>query len=638
MTEADYEKRTKELTGEINVRAYADIREIEKAFGKHMGEMEEILSKAAGEGYTLGDKVAQTELGIGLSFTLVKPETVTYMKGYRDSLKDGGTVIKGEWVPWLEDYGKRTRNEVWKTIDEGIKATESHTKIAARLETVMGRSKSSALRIARTEVARAQTEGTMARMREAGVTRVQWLLGPTPCEVCDSYGGEEYDIDDLPEEIPVHPNCACGLRAIIDPYSDYTDEAENQLRDANFTEKTATADIGEIADELGADFWNVGYIDPRSGELIKALDYRLKELEALKRKIGQLYVQKILDPTVNRIPAITEIGREITDTLRYTVTFKPDEYVSGTAAAVRKLLDTGYEQVKQLNLWETPSAGGQKGIIAVFRAPTGTLLEVQFHTQASYEAMSLGLTLTDADPALATLIRPGGLLPQIHPLLSPLPTEPVDALKWAAQHGLNIKDQQIATNINGDMVYPPRVPMTPKILNEINVTQAEYRNAGVDIKFNITNAKMDDPGFYVPSTGDIYINVEAILDKELNPRGYQLYRINNGGVPFTAGEEKTESTVRHEMAHRLQAILKDADPTAYDDIKNLYLTDAVNYREKTRLAISNYAVIKNEKEYFAEYWTKITMSDYTPGSAPREQEIIAIVNRALKASFKAANT
>jgi SPP1 gp7 family putative phage head morphogenesis protein len=640
-TDAELEKRVKELEGEINTRAYGDSRAIEKAFGKHMGEMEDILSRAAGEGYTLGDKVAQTELGIGLSFHLVKEETVGYMAAYRGSLREGGTTIKGEWVPWLQDYEVRTRNQVWKTIDEGIKEGKSYTKIAKDLEGVMERSRADALRIARTEVSRAQIEGTLARMRDAGVTRVQWLLGPTPCEICDGYGGEEYDIDDLPEEIPVHPNCACGLRAIIDPYADYTEEAESILDDARSLEPYTTSDLRGIAEEIGGDLDDVKYVDPKSGRVIYALDNKIKELESLKKELGRKYVDKILDPSTKTIPTIGDVGKEVTDSLRYTITLEPENYAAGSQSAIDKMVNSGYTLVKETNLWDNPAPGGQKGIVAIFKLKeeVGPMVEVQFHTQASYEAMALGLSLDAPTPTMATLVKPGfdvasTVIKPATTILAP-PTEPQAALAWANDHGVVYIELDKKTFIGGDVLTKPQ-PMPPRMVNEINRVVADYRAADYSEEFDIVNATIDKhPGFYRVSSEEIYLDAARVIRNETN-RDYQTYKIANGGVSFTVGDGKVEATIRHESAHQLFYTLEEVDPDSINRIKTIYQEDMIN-KQLVRHQISNYA-IENSHEYFSEYWTKITMSDYTPGTTKREQDLIKIVNDTLGTTFKAHGT
>ena len=88
--------------------------------------------------------------------------------------------------------------------------------------------------IARSESARAYTEGELLAWEEAGIESKEWLLSPDPCPICqtmadefegkqvplrqpfkkigDVVGGMEIDYADV-DGPPIHPNCHCNMTA-----------------------------------------------------------------------------------------------------------------------------------------------------------------------------------------------------------------------------------------------------------------------------------------------------------------------------------------------------------------------------------------------------------------------------------------
>lgn len=64
--------------------------------------------------------------------------------------------------------------------------------------------------IARTEVSRAVSEGSLTAFEEANVN-VEWITrGPAACEICAPLDGQIFTISEARGKIPAHPNCICG--------------------------------------------------------------------------------------------------------------------------------------------------------------------------------------------------------------------------------------------------------------------------------------------------------------------------------------------------------------------------------------------------------------------------------------------
>jgi hypothetical protein len=107
---------------------------------------------------------------------------------------------------------------------------------------------------------------------------------------------------------------------------------------------------------------------------------RLKGRERLAEKVTkQLAAQPDLTPD--------EAFAGVKDAIRYTFQYAEDKYAVGATADCERLKSEGFEFVDQRNTWEREE---YKGINSWWREPvSGLLLEVQFHTQASYEAKQL---------------------------------------------------------------------------------------------------------------------------------------------------------------------------------------------------------------------------------------------------------
>jgi SPP1 gp7 family putative phage head morphogenesis protein len=90
----------------------------------------------------------------------------------------------------------------------------SDMEIASELEEYAGRLLDSrAETIARTETARAASEGTLRAYSDNGIQWVQWVFDgdveKCPEGICPENDGRIMTIDEAYEEIPAHPNCEC---------------------------------------------------------------------------------------------------------------------------------------------------------------------------------------------------------------------------------------------------------------------------------------------------------------------------------------------------------------------------------------------------------------------------------------------
>jgi hypothetical protein len=110
------------------------------------------------------------------------------------------------------------------------------------------------------------------------------------------------------------------------------------------------------------------------------LDHRLKGRDRLAEKVDN-WMRADAELTYDRAFGMLK------DAIRYTFQYSDAGYSDGVHADIRRLRDAGFELVDSKNSWNEAE---YKGINSRWRVPeNGQLFEVQFHSQASYEAKQL---------------------------------------------------------------------------------------------------------------------------------------------------------------------------------------------------------------------------------------------------------
>ena len=201
-------------------------RAIDAAMDEYQRDIATATRNNAARAHISGDLIAHKQLGMEISFDLVQKEALEYSKDYGELLyREGASVIQGKKIPWLKDRTGQTRENIFKTIRDGLKEGKPVSEIGGKklgkgtiaydLKQIMQTEDSSMVRIARTEVARIQSAGSMTRYIANGVKKFKWLCGGNPCPICAQYCNRIFNINDIPE-IPVHPNCTCDKAPIIE--------------------------------------------------------------------------------------------------------------------------------------------------------------------------------------------------------------------------------------------------------------------------------------------------------------------------------------------------------------------------------------------------------------------------------------
>ena len=201
-------------------------RAIEAAMDEYQRDIATATRNNAARAHIAGDLSAHKLLDIDISFDLIQKEALEYSKPYGELLyREGASVIQGKKIPWLKDRTGQTRENVFKTIRDGLKEGKPVSEIGGKklgkgtiaydLKQIMQTEDSSMVRIARTEVARIQSAGSMTRYKANGIKKFKWLCGGDPCPICAQYCNKIFSTDDIPE-IPVHPNCTCDKAPVIE--------------------------------------------------------------------------------------------------------------------------------------------------------------------------------------------------------------------------------------------------------------------------------------------------------------------------------------------------------------------------------------------------------------------------------------
>jgi hypothetical protein len=143
-------------------------------------------------------------------------------------------------------------------------------------------------------------------------------------------------------------------------------DVDNYLQKSVDAEPAISKDIAEIRDNAGAT--ERGWGD------------RLKENDSLYRKV----VGVLDDPKTAPGLPLDDLLQGMKDTVRYTNASEPAVFTSSTRSQIQTMFDKGYENVTFKNTFDATS--GYPGLNTTWRAPDGTLFEVQFHSPDSFVA------------------------------------------------------------------------------------------------------------------------------------------------------------------------------------------------------------------------------------------------------------
>ena len=105
-----------------------------------------------------------------------------------------------------------TQKQLTLTLAEGSFNGEGLDKLKLRVKEVFDfAGDTRAKMIARTEVTRGMAEGQRQNYKQMGYYNIKWILSDGFCEICLAKSRQDWDIDSIEGEQPVHPNCSCSM-------------------------------------------------------------------------------------------------------------------------------------------------------------------------------------------------------------------------------------------------------------------------------------------------------------------------------------------------------------------------------------------------------------------------------------------
>lgn len=198
--------------------------------------LQNILIASAMQAHVAGDVEANRLAKLPFDKSMVQQEALDYLKEYRKTLVEkGGSVVvqinkdtklpERVFKPWFSDASAEQREAVSEIIRNGIEnglatgISEDSSggyprgSIAADLQDYFNTRKSHASMVARTEVARIQSEAAVTRYKKAGV-KVEYRTARDN-RVRPEHRALEgvYDADKVP---PIgEPNCRCAHIPVV---------------------------------------------------------------------------------------------------------------------------------------------------------------------------------------------------------------------------------------------------------------------------------------------------------------------------------------------------------------------------------------------------------------------------------------
>lgn len=189
------------------------IRTVAEAYvlGQVYAEEQVGLAKKRQKDVTTGINWATWKPGDAAAALLVKPP-----KAFQTLLGRYGLTLKG--------FSDTTLNDIGNSIGESLELGLSGKQMAKRLSQYVA-SPSRALSIAVTEQNRAISVATVARYKEMGVEKQEWIASD-PCDECEQNDGQVVNVGapfaSGDTEPPVHPNCRCALLPVVLGMEDQT--------------------------------------------------------------------------------------------------------------------------------------------------------------------------------------------------------------------------------------------------------------------------------------------------------------------------------------------------------------------------------------------------------------------------------
>ena len=185
------------------------------------GALNPVLTDAWTEAWALGQQAAASFFSdTGVDWSDWKPGNPAAARTLADGAKGLQDLLDHYGVDTIRSIAKTRMGELADLLAEALDEGWSTDHLARQLHDVLddpGRAEM----VARTEVARAQSQATADTYRGASVQRVEWITSPTDaCPICVANAEESpvrlgQDFRGGQDAPPQHPNCRCALVPVI---------------------------------------------------------------------------------------------------------------------------------------------------------------------------------------------------------------------------------------------------------------------------------------------------------------------------------------------------------------------------------------------------------------------------------------
>ncbi|MCO7125106.1 minor capsid protein [Sporolactobacillus shoreicorticis] len=356
---------------------YKDYQEFARRYPQYQRLMpvrESIYRLNRLEGLQLSTRQRMVELGVFEQEGFEKLLKEAYSSGYLSTMKglknapsffsvsdDALQLTMNE--KWID--GKNFSDRIWSNkeklintlnteIRDAIIRGEDYQQMSQLIQHRMGVGAEDARRLIETESSFVMNQSNKKAFEDAGVERyeITAIMDRRTSAICKSMDGREFAFKDAKVGVnypPFHPRCRTTAVPIENDREQVA--ANKMIEEAKKQEPAITAVLVSTAATVGAS--------------LAGLEYRIKSVESLTRKIE------------------SEGNKKIRDILRYTTIADPNELVDHYYETVELLKENGYTETVVKNYWNNP-VNPYNGINTFVKNADGYEFELQYHTAESF--------------------------------------------------------------------------------------------------------------------------------------------------------------------------------------------------------------------------------------------------------------
>ena len=194
-----------------------------ESYNQHVfDKIEDEIKNIVGDTSLTADEIITSIYDSGLQ---AGADEIRRTKYYNDATKFGLEFLQDYNFSLISNVNEDLKNHIRAEIFTGIAAAESMPEVANRIlnatnNSLTGKTLSArqrAMMIARTETARAMTQGRLQSYANYGVREVKILTAgdSSVCAICREAADKIYPIEEAAKLVPFHPLCRCSVMAYI---------------------------------------------------------------------------------------------------------------------------------------------------------------------------------------------------------------------------------------------------------------------------------------------------------------------------------------------------------------------------------------------------------------------------------------